>query len=74
MYIGILGSVEVAIIYVLLAVDTPLAPFVRPLVEKPIGVLVLALFGLSLVTVGMWGFTSWAEWYHKKQERNDRAA
>jgi Co/Zn/Cd efflux system component len=71
-YIGVLGAAQVAILYVLLAVETPLSPAVHRLVEKPSGVIVLALFGLSVVVVGMWAFTSWAERHQKKQEGSDR--
>jgi predicted cation transporter len=63
--LGALAGLEVAILYVLIAVDTPLAPAVRRLVETPAGLFVVVMGVVGVLIVGMWGFTSWAEWYHR---------
>lgn len=52
--------------YVLVAVETPLSPLVARLLERPIGIFVLAMIGFSVVCVVMWGVLSWAERRYKK--------
>jgi hypothetical protein len=64
----------VAIVYLLIAIETPLAPIARRMLQNPLGVFLLAMFGVCIITFGMWGFTSWAEWMHRKNDQNDRAA
>lgn len=63
--LGALAALEVAILYVLIAVETPLAPAVRRLVETPAGLFVVVMGVVGVLIVGMWGFTSWAERYHR---------
>lgn len=64
--LGVLAALEVAILFVLIAVETPLAPAVRRLVEHPAGLVVIVMIVVSVLVVGMWRFTAWAEWYHRK--------
>lgn len=71
--LSVLGVVEVAILSALIMLETPLTPFVRRLLESPPGVFALVLWVVSVLIVGMWGFTSWAEWLHKKRSQSERA-
>jgi hypothetical protein len=62
--LAVLSALEVGILWVLIAVETPAAPVVRRAIEHPIGLVTVVLFVLAVLIVAMWGFTSWAEWYH----------
>lgn len=44
-YIAALGFVEVAILYILIAVDTPLSPLVHKLLRNPFGVFTIVMGG-----------------------------
>jgi hypothetical protein len=68
-YLGLPCALQVAALYVLIAVDTPFRPLALRLVRTPWGILVLAAFGLASVSVIMWAVTSWAAWRHKKNAR-----
>ena len=65
--LAVLSALEVAILWVLIAVETPAAPVARRAIEHPIGLVTVVLFALSVLIVAMWAFTSWAEWYHRKR-------
>ena len=68
--LAVLVVVEVAILYALIALETPLTPFVRRLLESSLGIFLLVLWVVAILVVAMWGFTSWAEWLHKKRNQN----
>jgi hypothetical protein len=72
--LAVLGAVEVAILNALIPLETPLTPLVHRLVESPPGVFALVIWVVGILIVGMWGFTSWAAWLHKKRTQNERAA
>jgi hypothetical protein len=64
--LAILSLLEITILYVLIAVDTPVTPIVRRLLENGAGVFTLVMFVVTLLCAGMAGFLSWVERYHKK--------
>ena len=68
-----LAAVEVAILYAVIALDTPLTPLVHRLLENPAGVFTLVMCVVMILIVGMIGFLSWAEWLHKKRTEKERA-
>lgn len=70
--LAVLGGLEVAILYALIALETPLTPLVHRLLESALGVFLLVIWVTGLLSAGMWGFASWAEWYHKKQTGSAR--
>jgi len=72
--VGLLGLVEIAILYVLIAVDTPVTPLVRALLRNPFGVFTLVMAVVVLLCFSMVGILSWAEWAHKRRLRAGRAA
>jgi hypothetical protein len=53
--LAVLGSLEIAILYLLIAVDTPLAPMVRRLLENPAGVFTLVMIVVTLLCFGRRG-------------------
>lgn len=59
--IAVLSGLEVAILYVLIAVDTPLAPVVRRALENPFGVFAVVMSVLTVLMFGMAGFLTWSE-------------
>jgi ABC-type sulfate transport system permease component len=67
--LAILGLLEIVILYVLIAVDTPVTPMVRRLLENPAGVFTLVMCVVTLLCFGMAGFLSWAERHHGKTMR-----
>ena len=66
MILGVLAGLEVAMLYMLIAVDTPLAPAVRRMVGRPAGLFTVVMGVVGVLIVGMWAFTAWAEWYHRR--------
>ena len=52
---------EVAILYVLITVDTPLRPVVDRLMSRPAGIFVLVLSVVTMLCVTMAGFLLWLE-------------
>ena len=71
--LAVLSGVEVAILYVVIALDTPLTPLVHRLLQNPAGVFTLVMCVVMLLVLGMIAFLSWAEWLHKKQTKNKTA-
>ena len=65
--IAVLSGLEVAILYVLIAVDTPLAPLVRRALENPFGVFAVVMSVLTVLILGMAGFLTWAERHARRQ-------
>jgi hypothetical protein len=63
----VLGTVEVALLYAAIALDTPLTPLVHRLLENPFGVFTLVMCVVLILIGGMIAFLSWAEWRHKKR-------
>ena len=64
--VGALGLVEVLIVYVLLVVETPVAPLVRRAAETVLGRFLLALFGFLLISVGMAALLTCLEWRQRR--------
>jgi hypothetical protein len=64
----VLGSLEVLIIYLLLVVETPLAPIVRRAVEHWFGRILVALSVFVLLSFGMAALLAWME---KRGRRSD---
>lgn len=71
--LAVLAGVEVAILYVVIALDTPLKPLVHRLLQNPAGVFTLVMCVVLILIGGMIGFLSWAERLHKKRTENERA-
>jgi len=71
--LAVLCGLEVGILYVLIAFDTPLRPIVDRLLKNPAGVFTLVMSVVFLLILGMWGFTSWAERAYKKSKESERA-
>ncbi len=65
---------EIAILYALIALDTPLKPLVYRLLQNPAGVFTLVMCVVMILIVGMIGFLSWAEWVYKRRTHDERAA
>jgi hypothetical protein len=57
----VLSVLEVVILYVLIAVDTPLAPVVRKLIRNPGGLFAVVMAAVTLLCIGMALFLGWAE-------------
>lgn len=68
--LGTLVCVEVALLYVLIAVETPLSPLVRRALDNPAGIFAVVMVVVTLLCFGMAGFLSWAEWLHKRRARD----
>jgi len=64
----VLGSLEVLIIYLLLVLETPLAPIVRRAVEHWFGRILVALSVFVLLSFGMAALLGWME---KRAGRSD---
>jgi hypothetical protein len=60
-YLALASGLEVAILYVLIAVETPVTPLVRRAMRNPAGLFAVVMAALTLVCVIMAGFLSWAE-------------
>ena len=74
--LGILGSLagaEIAILYLVIAVETPLTPLVTRLLSNPAGVFTLVMSVVLILIFGMAGFLSGAEWLHRRRTKNDAA-
>jgi hypothetical protein len=69
--LGALGALEVVMLYALIALETPLTPIVQRLLGNAAGVFVLVMWVVSLLVVGMWAFTTWAERTHQKRSGHD---
>ena len=65
-FLGLPCALQVVAMYVLVAVETPLSPFVARLLERPIGIFVLAMIGFTFVCIVMWGVLTWAERRYKR--------
>ncbi|HVE78155.1 MAG TPA: hypothetical protein VNA89_04820 [Gemmatimonadaceae bacterium] len=65
--LGTLGLLEVGILYVLIAVETPVTPLVHRLLEKPPGVFVVVMFVVTSLCFGMAGLLACAEWLHRRR-------
>jgi len=66
----VLGSLEVLIIYLLLVVETPLAPIVRRAVEHWYGRFMVALSVVVLLSFGMAALLGWMEKRAKRAARS----
>jgi hypothetical protein len=64
--IAALGVAEVAILYVLIAVETPLTPLVQRLLDNPAGVFTLVVTVVWLLSIGVTLILGWAERRHPK--------
>lgn len=64
---------EVAILYVVIALDTPLRPLVQRLLQNPAGVFTLVMGVVMILILGVIGFFSWAQWLHKRRTENESA-
>jgi hypothetical protein len=71
--LAVLAAVEVALLYVVIALDTPLRPLAHRLLENPVGVFTLVMCVVMILILGMIGFLSWAEWLHKRSTDRERA-
>lgn len=67
--LGVPVLVEVATIYFLIAVETPLSPWVHDLLARRFGMVILAAVGLMAVLVVMFVLLSWIEWRHRRGSR-----
>jgi hypothetical protein len=63
----VLCLLEVGILYLLIAVDTPVAPLVSRLLRNPPGVFTLVMFVVTTLCAAMAAFLSWVEWLHKRR-------
>jgi len=72
--LGALSVLEVTILYVLIAVETPLTPLIRRALSNPIGIFTLVMVVVTLLIYGMVGFLSWARWLHRRRSRPEGAA
>jgi NAD(P)-dependent dehydrogenase (short-subunit alcohol dehydrogenase family) len=70
--VGGLVTVEVGILYVLIALETPLTPLVHRLLGNPGGVLILVGVVLLILIIGMITLLSWAERLHRPGDRDGR--
>jgi hypothetical protein len=61
-----LGVAEVAILYVLIAVETPLTPLVRRLLANPAGMFTLVISVVWVLSIGVTLILSWAERRHRR--------
>lgn len=52
-YLAAFSLVEIALLYLLIAVETPLSPLVRQLLRNPIGVFTLVMIVVTLLCYGM---------------------
>ena len=66
-----LAAVEVAILYAVIALHTPLTPLVHRLLQNPAGVFTLVMCVVMVLILGMIGFLSLAEWLHKKRTEKE---
>lgn len=71
--LGSLVGAEIAILYLVIAVETPLTPLVTRLLSNPAGVFTLVMSVVLILILGMAGFLSWAEWLHQRRTKNDAA-
>lgn len=69
--IFVLGLAEVLIVYLLLVLDTPVAPFVRRAAETAVGRVVIALIGFVVISFGMIIFLTLLE---RRRKGRDRAS
>jgi hypothetical protein len=72
--LGALVTLEVAFLYVLIVVETPLTPVIRRALDNPAGVFTLVMVVVTLLSIGMAGFLWWVEWLHKRRSGQGRAA
>lgn len=71
--LGSLAGAEIAILYLVIAVETPLTPLVTRLLSNPAGVFTLVMSVVLILIFGMVGFLSGAEWLHRRRAKNDAA-
>jgi hypothetical protein len=69
-FLGLPCAVQLVVMYLLIAVDSPFTPTVHRLLANTGGILLLAGFGLACVCVVMWSVLSWSEWRFKKRARS----
>lgn len=70
--LAILAGLEVAILYVVIVLDTPLRPLAHRLLENPAGVFTLVMSVVTVLIVGMIGFLAWMEWAHKRRREDEQ--
>lgn len=68
-YIVVLGLVEVGLLYLLIAVETPLSPIVRRLMRNPFGVFTVVMVVVMILVYGMIAFLTLAERAAKRKGR-----
>ena len=56
---------EVVILYLLIAIETPVSPIVRALLKNPAGVFTLVMLVVSLLSFGMAAFLWWGQRQHR---------
>lgn len=59
-------TLQILVMFVLIAVDTPLSPGVNKLLERPVGYVLLAGAGLTVVCFVMMIVLSVIEWRHQR--------
>jgi hypothetical protein len=65
--LAVLAAAETGMLYGLIVLETPLTPAVHRMLETPVGVFALVMCVVGVLILGMIGFTSWAEWLHRKR-------
>lgn len=66
-YLVLASGLEIVILYVLIAVETPLTPLVRRAMRNPAGLFAVVMAALTLVCIIMAGLLSWAERLHRRR-------
>jgi hypothetical protein len=69
-----LVTLEIAFLYVLIVVETPLTPVIRRALQNPAGVFTLVMVVVTLLSIGMAGFLWWGERRHKRRSGPGGAA
>lgn len=70
--IAVLWLIQIGLLYVLIAVETPLSPIVRQLMTNAGGLFAVVMFVVALLCCGMSVFLYAMERFHTKRQNGDR--
>lgn len=68
-----LVALEVGLLYIVLAVETPLTPVVQRLMRNPAGVFTLVMSVVLVLILGMAGFIATIQWLNRRDARRQGA-
>jgi hypothetical protein len=68
----VLGSLEDLILYLLIAVNSPVAPAIRRAIQNPFGLFAVVMSVVTFLSLGVAAVLSWVERRATRRDRDER--